>query len=258
MASCSMASRRSLLAASVCALAAPAVARAQTRTVHLTIDTGWMDRAEQIAAVMAKHGVRATLFLADERTWRGDTCLSDAWAPFWRARVAEGHSFGSHTLRHWYFRGDVGERVRYLPWGARDGELLDRAGLCAELRAPEARFRAMTGRGFDPIWRAPGGRTTPNALAFAEACGFRHIGWTANGFLGDELPSDRYPNELLLRRALASIRDGEVLVMHWGIRSRQQKFADVFEDLILGLKARGFGFAPLTAPPPRLAAEARA
>lgn len=251
MASSSMLSRRTALAAGFTALASPAAASCR-RTVYLTIDTGWMDRAEQIAAVMARHGVKATLFIADERTWRGDTSLSDAWAPFWRARVAEGHSFGSHTMRHWYFRGDVGERVRYIPWGAREGTLLDRAGLCAELRAPEERLRAMTGRGLDPIWRAPGGRITPNALAFAQACGFAHVGWTENGFLGDELPSDRYPNDALLRRSLATIRDGEVLVMHWGIRSREQKYADVFEALIVGLKERGFCFAPLTAPPPRL------
>lgn len=227
-------------------------------TVHLTIDTGWMDQAERIAEVMRRHGVRATLFVADERTHRGDTALSDSWAPFWRARAAEGHTFASHTLRHWYFRGDVGTTgVRYVPWGAREGVVLDREGLCAELRAVDDRLRAMTGRGVEPIWRAPAGRTTPNALAFAESCGFAHVGWTANGFLGDELPSDRYPNRILLERALRSIRDGEVLVMHWGIRSRREPFALVFEDLIVGLKARGFCFEPLSAPPPRLLAETK-
>ncbi len=227
-------------------------------TVHLTIDTGWMDQAEHIAQVMRRHGVRATLFVADERTYRGDTALSDSWAPFWRARAAEGHSFASHTLRHWYFRGDVGTTgVRYVPWGAREGVVLDRDGLCAELRAVDDRLRAMTGKGVEPIWRAPGGRTTPNALAFARSCGFEHVGWTANGFLGDELPADRYPNRTLLDRALRSIRDGEVLVMHWGIRSRSEPFALIFEDLIVGLKARGFCFEPLTAPPPRLIAETK-
>jgi peptidoglycan/xylan/chitin deacetylase (PgdA/CDA1 family) len=238
-------------------LAVPARAETCRGTLYLTIDAGWMDRAEQIAAVMRRHDVKATLFLADERTWRGDTSLSDSWAAFWRARVAEGHAFGSHTLRHWYFRGDVGERVRYLPWGAREGTTLDASELCAELRAVEERLRAMTGRGLDPIWRAPGGRTTPNALRFAEQCGFRHIGWTANGFLGDELPSDRFPNRALLAQSLRTIRDGEVLVMHWGIRSRQEKYADVFEELIVGLKSRGFCFATLTGPTPRLQAEAQ-
>lgn len=238
-------------------LALPARAETCRGTLYLTIDTGWMDRAEEIAAAMRRHGVKATLFLADERTYRGDTSLSDSWAAFWRARVAEGHAFGSHTLRHWYFRGDVGERVRYVPWGAREGTTLDAGALCAELRAVEDRLHAMTGRGLDPIWRAPGGRTTPNALRFAEACGFRHIGWTVHGFLGDELPSDRYPSRALLAQSLRSIRDGEVLVMHWGIRSRQEKYADVFEELIVGLKARGFCFATLTAPTPRLLAEAQ-
>lgn len=240
-------------------LVATLPARAETcrGTVHLTIDTGWMDRAEEIAAVMRRHDVRATLFLADERTYRGDTSLSDAWAGFWRARAAEGHAFGSHTLRHWYFRGDIGaDRVRYVPWGGRDGTTLDAGQMCEELRGVDVRLRAMTGRGLDPIWRAPGGRTTPNARRFAEACGFRHVGWTAHGFLGDELPSDRYPNRALLAQSLRTIRDGEVLVMHWGIRSRQEKYADVFEDLIVGLKARGFCFATLRAPTPRLAAEA--
>jgi peptidoglycan/xylan/chitin deacetylase (PgdA/CDA1 family) len=238
-------------------LAFPARAETCRSTVYLTIDTGWMDRAGQIAEVMRRHEVKATLFLADERTYRGDTSLADSWAEFWRARAAEGHAFGSHTLRHWYFRGDVGtERVRYVPWGAREGTTLDAAQMCTELRAVEDRLKAMTGRGLDPIWRAPGGRTTPNALRFAEQCGFRHIGWTANGFLGDELPSDRFPNRALLAQSLRSIRDGEVLVMHWGIRSRQEKYADVFEDLIVGLKSRGFCFATLTEPNPRLAAEA--
>lgn len=241
----------------VLVLAFPARAETCRGTLYLTIDTGWMDRAGQIAEVMRRHGVRATLFLADERTWRGDTSLADSWAEFWRARAAEGHAFGSHTLRHWYFRGDVGtDRVRYVPWGAREGTTLDAAQMCTELRAVEDRLKAMTGRGLDPIWRAPGGRTTPNALRFAEQCGFRHIGWTANGFLGDELPSDRFPNRALLAQSLRSIRDGEVLVMHWGIRSRQEKYADVFEELIVGLKSRGFCFATLTEPTPRLAAEA--
>jgi peptidoglycan/xylan/chitin deacetylase (PgdA/CDA1 family) len=251
-----MLSRRGFGAGALAAVASPAAA-ACGKTVYLTVDTGWMDRAEDIAAVMAKHAVKATLFIADERTYRGDTSLGDAWAPFWRARVAEGHAFGSHTLRHWYFRGDVGEQVRYVPWGAREGVMLDRATLCAELRAPEERLKAMTGRGLDPIWRAPGGRTTPNALRFAQACGFAHVGWTGAGFLGDELPSDKHPNATLVSRSLASIRDGEVLVMHWGIRSRDQKYADVFEELVVGLKSRGFCFATLTAPPPRLVAEAR-
>jgi len=90
-----------------------------------------------------------------------------------------------------------------------------------------------------PIWRAPGGIVTREALRMAAACGLAHQGWTANGFLGDELPSDAHPNAQLLRRNLANIRDGEVLVMHWGVRSRREPFAGIFEPLVTGLLARG-------------------
>jgi len=66
------------------------------------------------------------------------------------------------------------------------------------------------------------------------------------GFLGDELPSDRYPNALLLKRALANVKQGDVLMMHLGIWSRQDAFAPaVLEPLLVGLKAKGLCFATL-------------
>jgi len=34
-------------------------------------------------------------------------------------------------------------------------------------------------------------------------------------------------------------------VLHWGVRSRREPFAQVLEPVIEGLKARGFGFATL-------------
>jgi peptidoglycan/xylan/chitin deacetylase (PgdA/CDA1 family) len=237
-------SRRALAAG----LATPALAQAAGGTVYLTIDTGWMSEAELIADALRTRGIRATLFLADERTFRGDTCLAESWGDFWRARVAEGHGFGSHTMRHWYFRGDPApDRVTFQSYDRRQATTLTADGLCAELRAPEARLRAMTGRGFDPVWRAPGGQITPNARRFAAACGFRHVGWTQAGFIGDELPSDRYPNALLLRRALAAIGDGDVLVLHWGIRSRADKFGPAVPTLLDGLLARGFRFDTIRA-----------
>lgn len=225
-------------------------ARAAGGTLYLTLDTGWMSEAALIAETLAQRRIRATLFLADERTFRGNTCLADSWAEFWRARAAEGHAFGSHTMRHWYFRGDPApDRVTFQSLDRRQSTTLTQAEMCAELRAPEDRLRAMTGRGFDPLWRAPGGRLTPNAQRFAAGCGFRHVGWTDAGFLGDELPSDRYPNGALLRRALANIRDGDVLMLHWGIRGRAEKFALVLPQLLDGLLAKNFRFETLAGRP---------
>ncbi|MCX7372664.1 MAG: polysaccharide deacetylase family protein [Alphaproteobacteria bacterium] len=243
-----MIGRRGLALAAL-GLATPAIAQSCRATVYLTIDTGWSREAEQLAEAMRRRGVRATLFIANEQTHRGDRQLEASWAPFWRARAAEGHVFATHTWRHWYFTGDAGPgRTRYVSRRNEGGETLEQAGLCAELARPIEALRAMVPNATVlPLWRAPGGIVTPEARRMAAACGLRHQGWTANGFLGDELPSAAHPNAALLRRNLANIRDGEVLVMHWGVRSRAEPFAGIFDALLDGLIARGFCFAPLPA-----------
>ena len=220
-------------------------------TVYLTLDTGHMAPAEEMAAILRKHDVKATFFVANEKTQRGNTSLDPSWADFWRARVAEGHAFGSHTWRHWYFRQDLGEQVTYVPWGAKSGETLDQAGVCAEIRKSEEAFKAMTGRGFDGIWRAPGGKLTLNAIRFAESCGFRHVAWSPSGLSGDELSSEKYPSDQLIKAQLKNIRDGDILLWHLGIWSRKDPLYPRLDELIAGLKAKGLCFARIGDHPPR-------
>jgi peptidoglycan/xylan/chitin deacetylase (PgdA/CDA1 family) len=97
-----------------------------------------------------------------------------------------------------------------------------------------------------PLFRAPGGKTSARLLAAAKSCGFAHVGWAPAGFLGDELPSDRFSNASLLAKALRDVRPGDILMAHLGIWSRQDAWAPtVLEPLIVGLKARGLCFATL-------------
>ena len=231
----------------LCACAAQA--QSCKGTLYLTIDTGWMNHAEPIARTLNKHNVKATFFLANEKTVRGDYSLDASWADFWKARVAEGHSFGTHTWHHGYFRGDRKDgRTQYVHMDGQR-EALDQQGMCAELNRVEDVFHQMTGKKLERLWRAPGGITTPLSTQFAKSCGYSHVKWAQAGFLGDELPSETYPNDLLLKNALRDIRDGNVLVMHLGIRSRKDGWAPaVFDPLLTGLKARGFCFALLKAP----------
>jgi len=213
-------------------------------TLYLTIDTGSMSQADRIAQILNKHQVKATFFLANEKTINGDFTLDDSWAPYWKARAKEGHKFGSHTWRHGYYRADLpNQKVRYVVKGK--PEIQDKAAVCAELDHVNMRFEQMTGRKLDPIWRAPGGHTTPNVLKLAQACGYKHISWPEAGFLGDELPSDKFPNTLLLDRALKNLKDGDILLMHTGIWSRKDPFAPMLDPLLEGLKAKGFCFATI-------------
>ncbi len=219
-------------------------------TVYLTFDTGHMEPANAIADILQKHQVKATFFLANEKTKSGGFTLDDSQKPFWQRLVKEGHAFGSHTWDHHYFRGDVGDdRVRYVPWGkpASAGRELDRAEVCQELKKSELRFREMTGRGLDPIWRAPGGKTTPRVIEFAQSCGFKHVGWADAGFLGDELSSEQHPNQALLKGALAKLKDGDIMMAHLGIWSRKDPYWPMLDPLIEGLKAKGFCFGLVAA-----------
>lgn len=223
--------------------------------IYLTFDTGSEGQADLIHDVLRKHHAKATFFLANERTVRGDWSLDESWAPFWKTLVAEGHAFGTHTFDHVYYRADEGgDRVRVRPqFGARAGQTLSwrAADYCAELDRVSQRFEALTGAPLDRFWRAPGGKTSARLIAFGQSCGYRHFGWSDAGFLGDELPSDRYPNALLLERAVTSLKAGDVVLAHLGIWSRKEPLAPILDPLLTALERRGHCFATLRDREPR-------
>lgn len=232
------------------------------KPVYLTFDTGHMAVAPLIAQVLQRQQVKATFFLANERTQGGGWSLDEHWADWWRARAAEGHVFGSHTWDHGSWQADRpgGGFVLKPSMGAQAGQRVatSAADYCTQLQRPADRFQAITGQPMSALFRAPGGKTSPALLVAAKACGWTHVGWSAAGFLGDELPSERYPYEVLLKRALDGIRAGDILLAHLGIWSRQQAWAPaVLEPLIIGLKARGLCFATLREHPQFAAAAAR-
>jgi len=220
------------------------------KPVYLTFDTGHMGVAPLIAEVLQRHQVKATFFAAHEPTQTGDGSLGNHWAPWWQARAREGHAFASHTHDHVYWLADAPEgrfdvrpsagplKGQRLRWTAED--------YCADINRARERLQVVTGVPALPVYRAPGGKTSPALLRAAKACGYAHIGWSPAGFLGDELPSDRYPNAQLLRQSLERIRPGDILMAHLGIWSRQDPWAPaVLEPLVQGLQQKGFCFRTL-------------
>lgn len=220
--------------------------------LYLTFDTGHMDIAPLVAEVLKRQNVKVTFFAANERTKVGDGSLGNHWAPWWKARAAEGHEFASHTYDHVYWRGDlpgVEPKFRMQPTaGAFEGRefTYDTKKYCEQLTHANERLQDFTGKKPLPLFRAPGGKTSPRLLAVAKSCGFEHVGWALAGFLGDELPSEKFSNEALLKKALRDIRKGDILLAHLGIWSRKDPWAPtVLEPLIMGLKDKGFCFATL-------------
>ena len=122
----------------------------------------------------------------------------------------------------------------------------DAAKYCEQIAYAAERIEDHTGKKALPLFRAPGGKTSPKLLAVARACGWEHVGWSPAGFLGDELPSEKFSNQALLKKALKDIAAGDILLAHLGIWSRKEPWAPaVLEPLIVGLKERGFCFETL-------------
>lgn len=223
------------------------------KPIYLTFDTGHMAVAPLIAEVLKRQQVQVTFFAAHEKTQQGDGSLGQHWASWWRTRAEEGHAFASHTWDHAYWIADLAlkDEPSFLirpSAGAQAGQTLrwTSAMYCENLRQAASRLKALTGQTPLPLFRAPGGKTSPALLKAAQSCGFAHVGWSAAGFLGDELPSGPYPNAVLLQKALKSIQSGDILMAHLGIWSRQDPWAPaVLEPLIEGLKAKGLCFATL-------------
>ena len=219
-------------------------------SIYLTFDTGSQSQAELIAQTLRKHHIKATFFLANEKTINGDYSLDQAWAPYWKQLVQDGHAFGRHTFDHVYLSRDLPDgRIEVKPqFGAQAGKKLawTAAQYCAELRRVDQRFTQLTGARLDPYWRAPGGKLSPNLQTAGQACGYQHVGWSPAGFSGDELPSESWSNPRLLKRALDGLQDGDIFMAHLGIWSRKNAWApENLEPLITGLEQKGFCFATM-------------
>ena len=220
------------------------------KTVYLTFDTGNMSVAQTVADILKRQNIKATFFLANEKTFRGDYALEDSWKSYWQTLVKEGHHFGSHTYDHDYFVKDGPRNEVFIKpqFGPEAGKtmLMSEASVCKDIRKVDQRFVELTGESIQRIWRAPGGKTSPRLISMGNLCGYHHIGWAPAGFLGDELNSDKHPNAMLLEKASRGIQDGDIAMAHLGIWSRKDPWAPaVLESLIVNLKQRGFCFATL-------------
>jgi peptidoglycan/xylan/chitin deacetylase (PgdA/CDA1 family) len=247
----------SAAASAATAHAVPAVAAARARhafcskgTIYLTFDTGSQSQAELIADTLNRHKIKATFFLANEKTVRGDYSLDPSWSAFWKARVAEGHAIGSHTFDHVVYNKDGadGKIVVKPGFGDSAGKQISLSSkqYCEQIQRVDQRFVELTGKHLDPFWRAPAGRTSPRLLEMGKACGYAHVGWSPAGFSGDELSSSAYPNDVLLKKLLRDLRGGDIVLIHMGIWSRKDPWAPAnLEPLISGLEQKDMCFATL-------------
>lgn len=210
------------------------------RALLLTFDAGsHTDGAVEILDALAGAGVRTTFFLTGEFIRDHPDLV--------RRLDAEGHEIGNHTETHLHLTR--WEEIRRHE--TRAG--VNRRRLAGELARTNAAFRAVTGHDMAPLWRSPYGEYNGEILAWAEAEGWRHVGWTTSL---DTLDWVADPNSHLYRSADEIARRllafpehdahgarGAIVLMHLGSqRPANEQVGRVLTRILTGYQVRGFEF----------------
>jgi peptidoglycan/xylan/chitin deacetylase (PgdA/CDA1 family) len=187
------------------------------RLVALTFDCGSGGQGmRSIRHTLTDAGIRATFFVTGR--------YAEAHPRQLAGLVAAGHVVGNHTMAHPHLNTLDGPSVR------------------REVRDGAAAVEARTGRATRPWFRFPFGEYTPRTLRIVNDMGFAAIGWTVDsrGWLGTSSGTRRD----LVRRVMAALRPGAIVLMHVGANPDDGTTydADALPRLIERMRAAGYGF----------------
>ncbi|HWD78741.1 MAG TPA: polysaccharide deacetylase family protein [Kribbella sp.] len=199
-------------ARAVTAATAATAARAP-KYVYLTFDDGPSPYTPQILKILRAYGARATFFEVGQNVAR---------YPYLTRRVyQQGNSVQNHTWSH--------PDLRYLSWSV----------FRSQVRSTDRVIRAQTG--YTPrCLRPPYGGTNKLVARRAATLGKKLRVWTI-----DTRDWSRPGSSVIVRRALANVHSGSVILMHDGGGNRRQTVA-ALPAILRSLKARGFAFTTMS------------
>lgn len=187
--------------------------------VVLTFDGGsGATGAPAVISTLRREGVPATFFLTG--TWVRTY-------PARAAQIAQRWPVGNHTMTH-----------PHLP------KLTD-ARISDEIVRARTAIVAETGRDPRPLFRFPYGDTSARALRIVNGLGYVSIGWTVDtlGWMG---AGGGRGVESIVARVVASLRPGEIVLMHLGAANDHTTLdADALGAIIDAVRAHGYGFATI-------------
>jgi peptidoglycan/xylan/chitin deacetylase (PgdA/CDA1 family) len=181
-----------------------------TKYVYLTFDDGPHPKyTPQVLAILRKYGVRATFFEIGRNAAR---------YPYLTRRAdLYGHSVQNHTWSH--------PDLRKVSW----------ATFRSQVQATDRTLRAQTG--YTPrCLRPPYGATNSVVTKRAATLGKQVKLWSI-----DTRDWSRPGTAVIVRRVLANVRSGSVVLMHDGGGNRSQTVA-ALPTILKTLKARGYLF----------------
>jgi peptidoglycan/xylan/chitin deacetylase (PgdA/CDA1 family) len=112
----------------------------------------------------------------------------------------------------------------------------------------KAAIKRSTGRPITSLFRFPYGSSNASTLAVVNRLGDTAVGWTVDT-LGWEGTSLGQSVDSVTSRALTHLQPGEIILMHVGANPADHSTldADALSRMIGAIRARGYGFATLTA-----------
>jgi peptidoglycan/xylan/chitin deacetylase (PgdA/CDA1 family) len=189
--------------------------------VALTFDAGTnADAVPTILATLRREGVPATFFLTGN-------FVRDFPAAA-RSIAAAGFRIGDHTITH--------------PHLTRLGD----AAVRQEIIGAAQQITSVTGKNPAPLFRFPYGDADTRTIAVANQAGYVPVRWTVDT-LGWEGTAGHSSAAVVVSRALAAARPGEIVLMHVGSNPDDHTTfdADALPQVISGLRAQGYSFVTL-------------
>ena len=193
--------------------AATPTAAAVRKYVYLTFDDGPSQYTPQILRILRAYGARATFFELGQNVAR--------YPYLTRRAYQQGNSVQNHTWSH--------PDLRHLSWTA----------FRSQVQKTDRYIRAQTG--YTPrCLRPPYGSTNRLVSRRAAVLGKKIRLWTI-----DTRDWSRPGTSVIVRRALANVHSGSVILMHDGGGNRSQTVA-ALPTILRTLKARGFVFTTMS------------
>jgi peptidoglycan/xylan/chitin deacetylase (PgdA/CDA1 family) len=200
---------------------------ARAKVVALTFDAGGnADGVDRILRTLRSEHVAASFFFTGN--------FAKAYPAKARDMAAAGRA-GDHSVSHPHFVTD---------------HLTD-AQMRQQVLGAQQTIKEVTGADPAPWFRFPYGEYNAHTVAVVNSAGFVPVGWTVDT-LGWEGTSGGITVTSIVNRVLASLRPGEIVLMHCGSggvgpNDTSTLDADALPAVISALKERGYQFVTLDA-----------
>lgn len=184
------------------------------KKIYLTFDAGYENgNIEKILNVMKEENVKGAFFILSN--------LIDKNPELVKRMANEGHLVCNHTYNH------------------KDMTKLTNEEVMANLERLETKYKSVSGRDMEKIFRFPEGRYSERVLALLNSNGYKTVFWS---MAYDDWDNSRQMSpEKAKEKLLATTHEGAILLLH----PTSSTNAAILKDLIREWKNQGYTFGSL-------------